>query len=177
MKVRVFLLFSRNKKIGSRFISWLTNHRNNTKFMTPSHIALLLNNKWVFESTCDKNVNVVSLNKWKQIHEICHFDELGIFEYQDIANIIRLIRGRRYDFLGAFYLGVRLLLNKFFKLSIGSKNYFESKNAFFCTEILSKIINKNLSMYSPADILSNLDELKNGEFSIKNYLGGNINHD
>lgn len=176
MKVKVFLLFSRNKKIGSRFISWLTKHRNTTKFVTPSHTALLLNNKWVFESTCDKNVRVISLNKWKQINEVCHFDDLGVFDYQDIANIVRSIKGRRYDFLGVLYLGICLLLNKFFKLPIGSKNYFESKNAFFCTEVLSKIINKNLSMYSPADILSNLDELKSGEFSIKKYSGGN-NHD
>ena len=156
MRVTLSLLFSHNDKIGSKLISWLCSHRDliRTSARAPSHVAILVNDRWVFESTLEGGVHVSSIEKWSSINSITHTYKMGVIEYEKLADIIRSIKGKRYDYKGALFLGLSLLLNKFLGIPLPSKNYLEDHDRFFCTEVLEKLIGKDLSMRCPADILS-----------------------
>jgi hypothetical protein len=49
--MKIDYLFSKNNKIGSRLISWAAKFENTGLEYNPSHIAILLNDTWVIEST------------------------------------------------------------------------------------------------------------------------------
>ena len=107
MKVKIHYLFSKNKKIGSSFISWGTTHLSNRKNI-PSHIALLVNERWVFESTLDTGIRVIPYKKWLEINEevakiAC---DLVKREYSEIKAIYKDIQNKKYDWLGVSFLGI-----------------------------------------------------------------------
>ena len=67
--MKVYYVFSRSPKIGSKLIAW------GTKFLvpeikeTPSHGAVLIDNRWVIESTLDSGFRVIHYSKWLEINE------------------------------------------------------------------------------------------------------------
>ncbi|MEM4359954.1 MAG: hypothetical protein QXT45_05445 [Candidatus Bilamarchaeaceae archaeon] len=140
--------------MGSKFISWLTAHRNRTRFVTPSHVALLVNDRWVFESTMDAGVRVISKDKWQLKNTVAHLYDLGAWEYQEVADYFRAIKGKPYDYLGALFLGLCLFINKVLRIPLPKQNYWHSEDKFFCSEVVSKMLRINGDMTSPADILS-----------------------
>ncbi|MEO0271688.1 MAG: hypothetical protein ABIM30_01190 [candidate division WOR-3 bacterium] len=160
--VNVCVLFSKNNKIGSKFISRLTKHLNNKKSITPSHVALLIENRWVFESTFEKGIKITPFSTWSSCgNEIVHLHYLGEYKYHTIKTLYRSLGGRKYDWLGVIYLGIKIALNKLFGCPIGNKNLLENPNKYFCTEVLEYFINKDLSMTSPVELMVYLLEADN----------------
>lgn len=159
MKVQATLLFSKNNKIGSKCITWLCHHQNKFSHIieTPSHVALVLQKRWVFEAVVGKGVVVQSFDKWSANNIVCHFIDLGQCEYQDIADEFRKIKSKPYDYIGAFYLGLCLLLNKFIRIPIPRNNLLECKRCYFCSEAVGAILNKNLSMTTPTALMCELE--------------------
>lgn len=162
MKVDVHYLFSRNKKIGSKLISWGTKHLQPEISDTPSHIAILINNRWVHESTLDSGVRVISYTKWLEINE--EIDKIqcpiGPRDYSEIKTIFKEIKGNKYDYLGVTYLGISLGANKFLGTSIPETNKWESKDKYFCCEAVEKLTGLNsTSMKAPVQLMVELDSI------------------
>lgn len=161
MKVTVDYLFSKNKKIGSRFISWGTKHLSKTA-VTPSHVATLINERWVFESTLDSGIRVINYKKWLDLNE-----EVAkipctrrVREYSEIKAIYQSVRDKKYDWLGVTYFGCRLFLNKYFGCSMPEVNKWESADKYFCSEAVGIITGQGkYSMKAPVQLL---DEFTNG---------------
>lgn len=154
MKVKIHYLFSKNNKIGSKVISWATNHQYNFK-ITPSHVAILINDRWVFESTLFTGVRVIPYKKWVTFNdEVAKIQSSQLYDYSEIKTIYKQIQNKKYDWLGAAYLGIWLILNKFFKTKIPKINRWESKDLYFCCEGVAIILGLSyFAMRSPADVL------------------------
>jgi hypothetical protein len=162
--MKVHYLFSKNNKIGSKLISWGTKQLYNTE-KTPSHIALLINERWVFESTLFTGVRIITYDRWKDINEEvakyqCPKDNT---EFSTIKNLYREIDQKGYDWLGTCFLGVYLALNKFFGITIPQKNYWENENKYFCCEVIAKLTGVNdYAMKAPVNLMVELEGRFNG---------------
>lgn len=160
MKVKVHYLFSKNHKIGSKFICWGTKHL--VKQEECSHIAILVNNRWVFESTLETGVRIVSYSKWKEIN--IEIDKIPCIqthrEYSEVKKIFKDIQNKKYDWPGILYLGFYIFLNKYFKINIPKINKWQNNDKYFCCEAVEKLTGINSTeMRVPIQIL---EEFKNG---------------
>lgn len=163
MKVTVHYLFSKNKKIGSKIISWGTKHLEKTP-VTPSHIAILVNNRWVHESTLETGVRVLSYNKWKSINqEIAKIPcEKEFRDYSEIKKVYKEIKNKKYDWSGVVYLGFYVFLNKVFKTTIPKVNKWNNPDKYFCCEAVEKITGiESTEMKAPVNLLSEFDNGNN----------------
>lgn len=153
MKINVDILFSKNNKIGSKAIQWGTKHQYNLP-TTPSHVAILIKDRWVLESTLFTGVRVIPYKEWKKINKELHRFNYSKIEYSIIKNIFKKIQGKKYDWLGVTYLALKLIMNKFFKKRIPQENKWESSDKYFCSEATAELIGlKNHSMKTPVDMM------------------------
>jgi len=158
--VQLYFLFSRNKKCGSKLIAWgsslFPTHVTNLKEI-PSHVAVLVEDTFVIESTLTTGVRVVPYNKWKQINE-----ELYKIEYKQtgecISSLLFEIWGKKYDWFGILYFGYCMFKHYLFNSQLPSKNIWERENYFFCTEFAARLGNHNYSMTTPAKMCNDLLE-------------------
>ena len=156
MIVSVHALFSKNDLIGSKLISWGTKHLASKLTDVPSHTALLVNDRWVHESTGHSGVRVISYDKWLSINKEVDKVSLESREYQEIADEYRKIKDKAYDYLGIFYFGI-VIIPTFFGVKLPEKNKWESPNRFFCSEVLGKLTGHYYGMSSPAQILEKMN--------------------
>lgn len=159
MKVTIHYLFSKNDLFGSKLISWGTKHLS-VRRNIPSHVAILVQNRWVHESTAQKGVRVISYDKWKTFNqEIAKVSyPLNNIEYQEIKNIFRSIKDKKYDWLGVIYFGFQVALNKFFHKPIPQENKWDDPNKYFCSEAVEKLTKMtSASMTTPIQLLDSLD--------------------
>lgn len=155
MLVTVDALFSHNDLIGSKLIVKSTAHLCPDIKEKTSHVALLINKRWVHESTGHSGVRVLSYDAWSSINTEAARIYLGTKEYQKIADLFRDIRGKKYDYFGVVFLGVCIALT-FLGIKLPKKNLCESKNKYFCCEALAYLINKDYGMSAPVQILKDL---------------------
>jgi hypothetical protein len=133
--MKLHFLFSRNKKCGSKLIAWSSSlfpsHITNLKEV-PSHVAVLVENTFVIESTLTTGVRLVPYDKWKQINE-----ELYKIEYKQTGESVKYLLfevwGKKYDYLGILYFTYQMLKHLIFKSELPTQNYWERENYFFCT--------------------------------------------
>lgn len=156
MKVKVHYLFSRNELIGSKVIAWGTEHLTD-QLVTPSHIATLINDRWVIESTLKTGVRVIPYKRWQEINEqvakIPCAQEYR--EYDEIKSIYKGILNKKYDYAGVIYLGIYLCLNKYFGIKMPKENAWHRRSKYFCCEAAEKLTGIGpTSMKAPVQILS-----------------------
>jgi hypothetical protein len=153
MVVSVHAIFSKNSKIGSKLIACGTKHLASNR--TPvSHTALLINERWVHEST-GKGVKVRSYDVWITEHQEVARVQLIDQEYQEVADHFRAIQDKKYDIPGVMYLAICIALNLIGK-PIPKVNKWQSKNKYFCCEVLGYLTNEDYSMAAPIQILDKL---------------------
>lgn len=156
-KVTVHYLFSKNKKIGSRAIAWGTKHRNETKRETPSHIALLINNKWVFESTLETGIRIIGYNEWKTINtEVAKICDNNTHDYSEIKEMFKELKNKKYDWCGVLFLTLCLIPNKLFGTKMPKDNKFAQDHKYFCCEVIGKLLDVDYDMKCPIDIMNDL---------------------
>jgi hypothetical protein len=155
MIVTVHALFSYNKLIGSKLIYKGTKHLAPMLNVKTSHTAVLVNERWVHESTGHSGVRVISYDLWKQINIEVGRVKLENREYQEIADEYRKIKDKEYDYPGVIYLGL-CIIPTFFGLKLPKKNKWESPNKYFCCEVLGKLTGKYYGMSAPIQILESL---------------------
>lgn len=160
MKVKIDYLFSKNEKIGSKFIQWGTKHLSN-RDNVPSHVAILVNGRWVHESTLTTGVRVISYSKWKEMNEevAAVSCDQKLKDYNELKALYRSIRDKNYDWPGVTYCGYRIFLNKYFGSKMPEVNIWEDEDKYFCCEAVAKLTGMgNFSMKAPVELL---DELSN----------------
>ena len=158
MKVTVEYLFSNSDLIGSKAIVFGTAHLypHIPKEKVPSHISMLINGRWVHESTLENGVSVMSLEKWLIKNKIvaripC---KQSTREYNELKDIFRSIKGKKYDYPGVSYLGICLAGNKFIGTTIPDENKWEKPNRYFCCEAVEKLSGvPSTSMKAPVDLM------------------------
>jgi hypothetical protein len=153
MLVTVHALFSNSHLIGAQVIAKGTAHLEPTLPQT-SHVAVLINNRWVHEAT-GAGVNIISYQKWLELHQEVGRVELKSREYQEIADQFRSIQGKKYDYLGVFFLGL-CIIPTFIGIKLPAKNQWESKKKFFCCEVLGYLTGMYYGMSSPIQIMASL---------------------
>lgn len=165
MDTKIHYLFSKNKKIGSKLISWGTKHQHKLD-ETPSHVALLVNERWVFESVLESGVRVLTYKKWLSINQElvkipCHE---GTMPFEHVKQEYKKIKDKKYDWLGVIYLGYRVFLNKLFNAPIPNKNKWENKDKYFCCEAISQLTHvPYYAMRTPVDLMLHIIEKQNLE--------------
>lgn len=157
MIVSVEALFSSNTKIGSRLIACGTSYLAPSKPKV-SHVAILVNGRWVHESTGHTGVHVISYDKWTNVHTERARIALPDMEYQDLADTFRSILGKKYDYAGVIYLGLCIAANLIFGLKIPANNKWETPDKYFCLEVLGYLVNKDYDMMAPVQVLESLEQ-------------------
>lgn len=156
MKKSIHILFSSNDKIGSKIIAYGTKYLAKNTEESVSHVAILVNNRWVHESTGNSGVIVQSYNKWSKTHKEKARIFYGYMEYQDLAEHYRKIKFCSYDYFGVIYLTIYIFLNLLLNIDLPKKNKWESENKYFCCEVVGKLTNKYYGMKAPVQILEEL---------------------
>lgn len=154
MVVSVHAIFSHNSKIGSKLIANGTSHLS-PKNPKCSHTALLVNNRWVHESTGHTGVRIISYDKWSKLNSEVARVLLPTMEYQKLADEYRRIKDKKYDYFGVFYLALCIFLT-FFRFKLPKKNKWESSNKYFCSEVVGKLTGHYYGMSAPIQILQKL---------------------
>lgn len=157
MFVTVHYLFSRRDLIGSKTIAWGTKHLYPEFDKTPSHVAILVNNRWVHESTLDSGIRVMSYEKWLEINEeVAKVPCKAEWDYELIKTLFRAIKDKKYDYLGIIYLGLWMVPSKLFHITIPNNNVLGDSDRYFCSEVVGYMHNKNYDMKAPVQILKEL---------------------
>jgi hypothetical protein len=161
--VTVHYLFSKNEKIGSRIIvegtAYLESELNKDTEV-PSHVAILVNNKWVFESTLETGVRRISYEKWLEINsEVAKYKCTTYRTLEEVINYFRSIKDKKYDYIGATYFGYRILLNKLLSKPIPEINTLEDEDKYFCCEVMGKMLGLDYRMTAPVQIMVQAKDL------------------
>lgn len=157
MIVDIVYIFSNNKKIGSRFISWGTAFLVPSIKNTPSHVAVLINEKWVVESVLESGVRVISYKEWKsKNNEVAKITSKEVFTMDQIKAVFRPLKNKKYDWSGVIYFSYRVALKKFLNISIPKHNKFNHKDKYFCCEVVSKLTGQSYEMVSPVELMDKL---------------------
>jgi hypothetical protein len=153
--MKVEYLFSSRPKSGfSRAISWASAKEGYILQEYPSHMAVLLDETMVVESTLLTGVRIIPYTKWKEINEelykipCIHKDR----DSRDTLTKATQIWGRGYDWIGILYFAWRFLGLLLLKKELPAHNHWENKDRFFCTEYAGSLTDQNLSMKTPAKI-------------------------
>lgn len=168
MKVNVNYIFSRNDKIGSFII------RNSTKQLqpevekSPSHVAILVNNKYVIESTLESGFRVIPYKKWLELNEeLYKFECAQTWMMKEIKQLYKPLKNKKYDFKGVLYFSWRIILNLFFRIEMPLKNKWHQEDRYFCCEVLGKMTGVSYEMVAPVQLVY---RIKNAidEFKVSN---------
>lgn len=156
MVVTLDALFSYSPKIGAKIIAQGTAHLA-PSYPKTSHVALLVNGRWVHESTGKAGVQVVSYDVWAKVHHEVARVSIAAREYQEIAEKYREIKAKKYDYLGVFYLAYCIFLS-YFGATLPAKNIWENSKKYFCCEVLAHLTGKYYGMSAPVQILADLSK-------------------
>lgn len=155
MKVQVHTIFSHNNMIGSKIIAAGTAHLAKSINEHVSHVALLVNNRWVHEATGHSGVRVISYDAWSKLNAEVARVQLKDMEYQTLADKFRAIQGKKYDYLGILFFCMVVPFT-FIGLPLPKRNLFESKDKYFCCEVIGSLTNQYYGMCAPVQILKSL---------------------
>lgn len=152
-------LFTRNDLIGSKAISGASKYDFQETKETPSHFAIVFDDRWVFHSRMSQGVHVEPYYHFKKKNtvlcslkrETCTMGEIECQLLQD--QLVRKAYGRKYDKWAIAYFIWRIILKKLFNRPIPDKNKWESKNKWFCNELFELIFRQDLSMKTPNDLM------------------------
>ena len=154
--MKVEFLFSRRNAIGSKIISWAANAENLNLLHNPSHAAILMNGKFVVESTMHSGVRLVPYFKWVEINEELYripSDDISrdFFDHQ-----ILTAWGKPYDWMGILYFACCYIKLMIFKTPLPIVNRWERESHLFCIELVGRLSNTYYSMTSPAKMCAKL---------------------
>lgn len=160
--IKLEYLFSKNDKIGSKLIRWGTKHLSDIpKDRVPSHVALLINERWVLESTLEKGVSVDTWKNWLQRNKVTgRYECFQERDYRAIKAGFKVMKGKSYDWLGVLYFSWRILLDILRLAKIPKDNPWESDDRFFCSEVVADLLELgDAGMTSPVQIMKKCEDL------------------
>jgi len=155
--MKVDYLFSRNKKLGSRIISWASGLLIKDLEKIPSHVAVLLDDHFVMESTLIGGVKCVPLSYWSTQHEECYRIpcEKIYRSKKEIVETFESVYGKAYDYPAILFFAWCFIKHILFKSKFPSKNSWQSDDKFMCTEFAGRLSGyQKHSMTTPAKMCS-----------------------
>lgn len=152
--MKIEYLFSKNNKLGSRLIAWAAKYEHLGLEDNPSHIAILINEMFVLESTLTTGVRIIPYQSWLKINTPVAKLPSGIANGKAARDILISKWGAKYDWLGLLYFALQYIKLICFKKDMDAINKWESSEKMFCTEYASLLSGQNLSMKSPARVLA-----------------------
>jgi len=161
MDIKLYYLFSRNEKIGSKLTAWASGLLVKDLEKVPSHMALLVeiensSTSMVLESVLDNGVRLIPYSKWQEINEECYRVECK--EKHTLEEIFKWCHeywGKKYDWPGIAYFAWRFFLHLVFKLDFPKENAWQSDSKYFCNELGGEIAGyMKYSMVTPAKMCS-----------------------
>lgn len=170
MDCKLYYLFSRNQKIGSKLIAWASGLLVKDLSKVPSHMAILIEQEGyeslVFESTLDSNVRILPYTNWLKINEECYKIECPNPRFNsEIFTQVNALWGKKYDWLGIAFFVLCFLAHILFKLPFPKENAWQSDDKYFCNELGGEIAGyRKYSMVTPAKMCSDFLKIvgKNG---------------
>lgn len=95
-------------------------------------------------------------------HQIVHEFDLVLEQPDEDAvwdKIVEIYDGRKYDFFGALYLGIRKAMNRIFGTKLPESNAWARQDRYFCSEVFEALRGikgipetpKSNSMHTPHD--------------------------
>lgn len=158
--VKINYLFSKNNKCGSKLIAWgsalFKCHTTNLKEI-PSHVAILINDTFVIESTLTTGVRIIPYNNWLKLNKEL-YNIPGKNKGEDVKSLLFEVWGKKYDYLGIMYFCYQMIKHLLFKTKLPNQNAWERENYFFCTEFAARLEGYNYSMTTPAKMCNDLLE-------------------
>lgn len=170
MDCKVYYLFSKNDKIGSKIISWASSILLKELKECPSHMAVLVefddssDSGIIIESTLNTGVRLIPYKNWKEINEeLYKIPENSQVSYEKILSLIGSFWGKKYDWGGICYFIPRFLFKVLFNWPFPKKNAWQSDCKYFCNELGGKLAGyEGFSMVTPAkmcfDMLKDLEK-------------------
>jgi hypothetical protein len=160
MKVKsLHYLFSKKDKWGSKLISWASSKMVEMDDY-PAHVALLINDRWVFESTYKNNVSIMTYNKWLELNHETHKIQCNKErEYNEIKDLFRRLEGKKYDWGGIIYFAYRFILYYLFSIKLPVMNKLQSKEKYFCCEVIGELNDISYDMSLPSQVYLDLLEI------------------
>lgn len=160
MDCKLYYLFSRNQKIGSKIISWASGTLVKDLEKVPSHMAILIEVNGipdlVFESTLSSGVRIVPYKNWLEINEECY--KIPCIKQRKVDEIFNLVHeywGKKYDWLGILYFIPCFIAHFLFKVPFPKENAWQQENRYFCNELGGEIAGyEKYSMVTPAKMCS-----------------------
>lgn len=153
-------LFSKKDKWGSKTISWASSKLGLKLEKYPAHIALLINDKWVLESTYNNNVSVMGYKKWLKINNQTYKLKCSQERhYEEIKDLFKRMKDKKYDWMGIGYFSYRFILFLLFGCKIPDKNKWHSKNKYFCCEVIGELLGISYEMKTPAGVYKELKSI------------------
>lgn len=149
-------LFSKKDKWGANLISWASSELVNLDEF-PSHVALLINEKWVFESTYNNNVSIIGYSKWLELNKETHkLKCIKERNYSEIKDLFRRLDSKKYDWGGILYFTYRFLLYFLFALKLPKINKLHNKDKYFCCEVIGELTGISYEMSTPSQVYLDL---------------------
>ncbi len=158
--MKLYYIFSRNKKIGSRLIAWASGLLVKDLDKVPSHMAILidvgLGESFVFESILETGVRIIPYTNWLKINEECYKimcpQDRNL---EDILNKVNEYWGKKYDWYGIAFFALCFINHLVFKKPFPKDNAWQQEEAYFCNELGGEIAQyPKYSMVTPAKMCS-----------------------
>lgn len=137
--MKIVYVFSSNKKLGSRLISWASSYfdsgvRNAYKSTpVPSHVAVILDDTFVVESTLSSGVRVIPLSSWLAKNTVLHSTQ-STSNINKVSSALLSVWGAEYDWLGILYFACKFLIP-----GLPKENKWQNSRKYFCTEFAARL--------------------------------------
>lgn len=165
--MKLYYLFSRNEKIGSKLISRASGLLVKDLEKIPSHIAMLLEfdnieELFVAESTLESGVRIIPYSVWLQHNELCYKIPCSESIHPNkVFEIFNTIWGKKYDWPGIGYFAICFVKHLLFRIDFPKENKWQSDDKFFCSEAISTITNyTKAGMATPAKMCSDFLKMR-----------------
>lgn len=159
--MRLFYLFSRNEKVGSKLIAWASGLLVKDLERIPSHVAILLEfegikEQFVIESVLESGVRIIPFSVWLSKNELCY--QIPCTESKtldEIFEVINSIWGKKYDWFGIAFFALCFVRHFLLKTPFPEKNKWQRDNYYFCSEAAGKLSGyEKTGMATPAKMCS-----------------------
>ena len=148
------IIFTKSNSILSKIIRSITKE-------DVSHTALLVDDKWVIHSNL-LGVRIDYLYNFVTHCQIVDTVELPNNNFP-LYKTLRKKQGSLYDFGAFLFLGLVLILRRFFPRFVQKRNLWQTTGMFLCTEWCTEIVDgKENSMLTPGQLRTLLQETYNG---------------
>ena len=159
--MKLYYLFSRNQKYGSKLISWASGLLVKDLEKIPSHVAILLQfdgikEAFVAESVLEAGVRLMPLSVWLSKNELCYKISCNqIKSVDEVFAILNTIWGKKYDWLGISFFALCFIRHLLFKSTFPKINSWQREERFFCSEAAGKLSGYDKTgMATPAKMCS-----------------------